>query len=210
MREMKNKTPTPVTVKEASAPTLAAKRTPSGSFREKGKSEPIRPSATLSAAAEKQALNEKLLTAAWKGDINGAWDLLDKGADVNARNSLGETALHLAAHGGHPETVELLLAKKAEMNAVDKEGNTALMLACCFKQTGVISVLLEKGADVGIVGKNGVTALWYLVRLAKNDRELLDILKRGANMRGKRIHFSARVISKENGKNNSGNGSLAQ
>ncbi len=202
---MKNKTSTPVTVKkEASASTLAAKRTPSGNFREKGKSEPINRAAPLSATAKKQMLDEKLLTASWKGDINEVWELLDKGADVNARNSLGETPLHLAAHGGHPETVELLLAKKAEINAVDKQGNTALMLACCFKQIDVISVLIEKDADVGIVGKNGMTALWYLVRLAKENKGLLEVLKLGgANMRGARIQFSVKPIPKGNSENNS-------
>ena len=61
---------------------------------------------------------------------------------------------------------------------------------------------------LAIVGKNGMTALWYLVRIAKKNKDLLEVLKLGgANMRGARIQFSARVISKGNSENNSGNGS---
>jgi len=202
---MTKKTPTPVTIlKEATAPTLAAKSAPSASFKGKTKSESIRKAAPLSAAAEKQMLNEKLLTAAWSGDIKEVWDLLDKGADINTRNHLGETALHLAAFGGHSETVELLLEKRADINAVDNEGNTALILACCFKQTNVILVLLEKGADVGIANKNGWNALKYLVRLAKENRDILNVLEQGANMHGVRIRFVAKIIPKGNAGNGQG------
>lgn len=196
---MKDKTPVTI-LKEATAPTVAAKSPSSGNFRDRAKSEPIRRAATLSASEEKRMLNEKLLTSAWNGDIKEVWDLLDKGADVNTRNHRGETPLISAAHGGHPETVELLLEKKANINAVDNEGNTALMLACCFKQIEVILVLLAKGADVGISNKNGWTPLKYLVRLAKDNKDIMNVLEHEAIMQGMRI----RVTFKPNGpaKNN--------
>ncbi len=202
---MRSKTPTPVTViKGATDPTVAAKSSPPENFKKKMKPEPIRRATPLSAAEEKRVTNEKLLTASWNGDIKEVWDLLDKGADINTSNSLGETALHLAAFGGHSETAELLLEKRANINAVDKGGNTALLLACYFKQIDVISVLVEKGADVGVTNKNGVTALWYLVRLAEKNKDLLKVMERGANMHGVRVRFSAKP--KENAKNNRGNG----
>jgi hypothetical protein len=45
--------------------------------------------------------------------------LLTKGLSARATES-GETPLHHAAHGGHPEIVKLLLARGAEVNAVDE------------------------------------------------------------------------------------------
>ncbi len=207
---MRSKTPTPVTViKGATDPTVAAKSSPPENFKKKMKPEPIRRATPLSASAKKQMLNEKLLTAAWNGDTEEAWELIDKGADVHARNSFGETALHLAAHGGHSLTVELLLAKKADINAVDKEGNTALLLACCFKQIDVILILIKNGADVGIKNKNGVTALRYLHWFVKNNKDILNVMERGAHIDHRIIKFSAKK-PKENDKNNSRNGSLDQ
>ncbi len=198
---MKNKTPVTV-LKEATDPTVAAKSPSSRNFRGKARSEPINRSAPLSPAEEKRMLNEKLLTSAWNGDIKEVWDLLDRGADVNTRNSTGETPLISAAFGGHSETVELLLEKRANINAVDNEGNTALMLACCFKQIEVISVLIQKGADVGITNKNGSNALRYLVRLAEQNKDLLKVLEHGANMHGVRIRFVAKFKPNGPAKNN--------
>jgi ankyrin repeat protein len=50
-----------------------------------------------------------LMHAAAKGNIRTARALLDLGADVNARNSTGDTALRVAASDGTPDVAKLLL-----------------------------------------------------------------------------------------------------
>jgi ankyrin repeat protein len=55
--------------------------------------------------------------------------LIEKGANVNARNSLGVTALMFAAMAGHKETVSMLIQHGADVNAIDQRGFTALALA---------------------------------------------------------------------------------
>ena len=204
MGSMRKKTPTPVTM-ASSASALAAKSAPS--LREKPETEPIRRTVRKPLTA-KQKLEKRMLTAAWNGDIQKVWDLLDEGANVNAMNEFGETALHLASHGGHSETVELLLAKKANINTVDNEGNTALMLACIFKNINVIPVLLEKGADVGISNKNG-WVIERLINIARKNVDVKKVLDRGVNVRGVRTRFIATPVPDNNSKNNKRNGGLA-
>lgn len=41
-------------------------------------------------------LNQELLYATAKGDLNEVKELLNKGADVNTQDSMGNTPLHLA------------------------------------------------------------------------------------------------------------------
>ncbi len=55
--------------------------------------------------------------------------LLEKGANVNARDDDGLTALHLASGDGCLRIARLLLEKGANANARDNEGNTALYYA---------------------------------------------------------------------------------
>jgi len=43
--------------------------------------------------------------------------LIDKGADVNAKDITGETALMVAAERGHTEIVKLLIGRGADVNA---------------------------------------------------------------------------------------------
>lgn len=52
--------------------------------------------------------------------------LLDKKADVNAKNKRGATPLHISAHNGAKAFSELLLARGADMNAVDSAGYSVL------------------------------------------------------------------------------------
>lgn len=52
--------------------------------------------------------------------------LLTKGADVNAKDKLGQTALMLAASSGQGDSVTVLLDKGADAMAKDLNGRTAM------------------------------------------------------------------------------------
>ena len=55
--------------------------------------------------------------------------LLDRGAEIEAKDNYSSTALHLAATGGHAEVVKLLLDRGAAIEAKDRDGRTALSMA---------------------------------------------------------------------------------
>jgi ankyrin repeat protein len=61
-------------------------------------------------------------------DINMVSLLLENGANVNERNPIGVTPLHLANTEGHknPEISKLLLAKGADMTLTNRFGRTPL------------------------------------------------------------------------------------
>jgi ankyrin repeat protein len=67
--------------------------------------------------------------------------LLDHGADVNARNSGGLTALMIAAASNQAEMVSLLINSGADKNAKDENGNTALGIAQSKGNDAVIKLL---------------------------------------------------------------------
>ena len=48
--------------------------------------------------------------------------LIANGADVNAKDVIGQTPLLSAAGGGHKEIVALLITKGADVNAKDSQG----------------------------------------------------------------------------------------
>jgi uncharacterized protein len=65
------------------------------------------------------------------------------GADVNAANNTGITALMFAAYNGHKDTVEVLVKElNADVNAADNNGDTAVYYARC-KHHDIVEMLME-------------------------------------------------------------------
>ena len=108
------------------------------------------------AVRTRQAQN--LLTAAYQKNITLVKDLLDAGADVNAKDEEGYTALMMAAKNGEHERkklieqykiVQLLVDKGADVNAKQKDGHTALKYATRNDLAQVIKILKQHGAESG-------------------------------------------------------------
>jgi uncharacterized protein len=86
------------------------------------------------------------------GDVGIVLDLLGRGANVDARDRYGQTALMLAAHAGRRELVATLIAHRANLNITAKFGLSALMLALVAGHAEVARLLAKAGADLSLRG----------------------------------------------------------
>ena len=89
-------------------------------------------------------LGSPLFLAAGEGKLDAVRYLLDEGANVNASEVKGHTALAEAAYYGHVNVVKELLLHGADINAVSDEG-TALDIAVGRKNTVVADLLRHRG-----------------------------------------------------------------
>ena len=124
-----------------------------------------------------------LRKAAQDGDIQAVEDLLAKGANVNAKDDKGRTALlWVAPARDNPEMAKLLLAKGADVNAKDNAGETALMIAASQSNPGILAALLDAGAEVNAQNNEGGTALMAAAFRANLD-EIKILLAKDADIK---------------------------
>ena len=111
------------------------------------------------ASPARLASGHALLLAARRGEAARVSALLALGADPDARDASGATALHWAAGGlpGRVEVVEALLQAGAAVDAADLAGVTPLMRARF--RPAVTRALLRAGADPNAVTPAGRTPL---------------------------------------------------
>ena len=104
--------------------------------------------------------------------------LLSYGADTNAVNKCGQTALHTAASrkSGCPKLCETLLKHDAKVDAVDVDGSQPLHLACKQGHAETGKLLLSYGADTNAVNKCGQTPLHTAASRESDCPELCEIL----------------------------------
>ena len=110
-------------------------------------------------AAASKPRPDALHEAAKAGNLEGLKDALAAGADVNARDGQGRTALMHAVNKGYILLVEPMLAAKANPNLRAPEGATALFMAAAHGHTEIIVLLMMAGADPTITGPKGKTAV---------------------------------------------------
>jgi len=102
-----------------------------------------------------------LLKDASQGNLIAVRDALENGADINAKNNAGGTALIYAIFNGHTETANLLIDNGADLKPEDVFGKTALINATDKGFIEIVKILIEKGADINTRNKSGETALMY-------------------------------------------------
>ena len=87
--------------------------------------------------------------------------LIDKGANVNHANIMGQTPLHIAVLQNDIYIVKLLISKGAIVDIANKYGQTPLMLAIMKGYFCLIGLLIDCGANIYQLDKRGKLALNY-------------------------------------------------
>ena len=106
-----------------------------------------------------------LLAAAKRGDHEAIGALIAQGADVDAAQPDGTTALHWAAHRGDLRSVRALLGAGADVAATSRYGIAPLWLAAEDGHASVVAALVEAGADPNTTrGDSGETVLMIAAR----------------------------------------------
>ena len=120
------------------------------------------------------------------GDIKAVKEFLTNGADVNARDTVGQPLL---VHAPTKEMAKMLIMNGANINAKAKHGKvengpTVLSLAARDGRTEVVELLIAKGADVNAKSESGRTPLiWASLYNRKKIVELL--ITKGADINAK-------------------------
>jgi len=108
--------------------------------------------------------------AAQRGDLDVVRTLLRSGADVNAAQGDGMTALHWAAMEGRADMVDVLLYAGATPGSTTRLGGyTALHLASRAGHAEAIERLLAGNARPGVPTSTGATALHYAAAAGRPD-----------------------------------------
>jgi ankyrin repeat protein len=122
-----------------------------------------------------------VVSAAKDGQFDAVTRLLERGADVNAAEADGTTALHWATRAADTQLMTRLLAAGAEVNASNRYGVTPLQLAAENGNVDSLRTLLTAGANANAVLPEGETVLMTAARTGVPDAVLV-LLNAGADL----------------------------
>ena len=137
-------------------------------------------------AMDEEQRNRELFKAIREGKVKRATDLLDSGAQLEAKSENGETPLHWAVKFGMFDILISLVGRGGYINARSKTGYTPLHSAAEVKGRGEIAQILI--TDGGVVDVKEYINLYTPLHLAiqHNNEEMVDVLlKNGADVNAK-------------------------
>lgn len=150
-------------------------------------SDKLAPEAAQKAIARQQSLagvdNESFLAAVASQKPEEITAMLEKGADPNARDEQGQTALVIyltQAKYPNPETVDAFLRAGADANALTAQGAPLLAAACAISPK-ITQTVLSHGAKVDSVAENGMTPLMFCAMSANSPETIQLLLQAGAD-----------------------------
>lgn len=136
---------------------------------------------------------EALIDAARLDDRAAVASLVTQGADVNAREADGATALAWASMRSNTGVAKLLLDAGANPDLTNALGAGPLSLAIQNGSAAMVRLLLEKGADPNVSRENGETPLMTAARMGQADVMKL-LLDRGAEVNGHEKKFGQTAL----------------
>lgn len=139
--------------------------------------------ASLTAAS---APESPVADAAMRRDAAAVKQLLKQGADVNAAQGDGMTALHWAAMHNDAELARMLLYAGARKDAATRNGTyTPLHLAARNGSAAVVKALLVAGANANSATTSGAATPLHLAAAQGNTEAITALLDHGAQVNAK-------------------------
>ena len=109
------------------------------------------------------------MKAGEKGHAAVVRELLQRGADANAHDNDGWTALHSASYNGRAEAMRELLMHRPNINAQNNSGHTPLMCACDAGHLMAATLLIGHAADLALLDNAGHSALFWAENRLRQD-----------------------------------------
>lgn len=104
-------------------------------------------------------MTSNLISAAEAGNLSAVRDLVEAGADLDARDDRGRTAVMAATHSNHPDIVEYLIAKGADLNIRDERSDNPLLYAGAEGLLEIVKLCIVAGADTKLTNRYGGIAI---------------------------------------------------
>jgi ankyrin repeat protein len=123
----------------------------------------------------------RVADAVERRDVAGLRTLLEKGADPNAPQPDGATALHWAVHWDDGEAADLLIRAGAKVDAVNDLGVFPLSLACAHGNRAMAARLIRAGASPRDALPSGESALMTCARTGV-DEVVAPLVSGGADV----------------------------
>ena len=160
------------------------------SFSACGKNEKSRGNEPLVVNGAFPMAEPALSNAVIRGDVADIQKNIDSGADLNPKDALDRTPLHIAAFYGRTRIIERLIASGADVNAKDHIGMTPLHAAVISGGRQSVQLLLDRQADLAAQTEAGQTAL-HLAAATGEPKLTKFLIERGADPQQK--DFEGRI-----------------
>ena len=129
------------------------------------------------AGLRRVALDERLRDAAWDNDVRRAASLIERGADVNAKDDTEQSAYLIATSEGYLKLLDLTLEHGARVDAKDGWNGTGLIRAAERGHAAVVGRLLSVGIDRDHVNRIGYQAIHEAVWLGEDTTRYVDTVR---------------------------------
>ncbi|MHA2857727.1 ankyrin repeat domain-containing protein [Paenibacillus lautus] len=120
----------------------------------------------------KRDMDRQLIESAEQGNTEQVRQLLQSGANIDATDDQGRTAVMAATYRNHVDTVDALIQAGADINIRDHQLNNVFLYAGAEGMLDILRLAIDADADVTLTNRFGGTAL-----IPASDRGHVEIVR---------------------------------